>query len=199
MTPSREDLRATALAALCAVITLLGCNGRGGDYTPLPRAYPRIEIADSAHHTFAPDTLPVHIEINDRATAIIDSTSRNLSTIWLTINYPTYRNSRIYITMRSISGTALDKAIDNRRERMALNAGDTQSELIMLENPYGFRSEILLTRRGSITPIQFISSNDRRLISGACYIADAATAPDSVAPVVDGMLSDVLHIVKTIR
>lgn len=180
------------LSIIALLLSVASCSG-GGATAPLPKAYPRIAVCDSVYVSL--DTMGRHLEFNAGAQVSVDSVGEGGLPLWLTADYPLYKNVRIYITISSYSADVLA----NRRERMALNAGDADGELTELRNQYGFSSEVLLTRYGSMTPVQFIAGSGEVIVSGACYVDGAAERPDSVMPVVDALHADVIHLSKTLR
>lgn len=177
---------------IALLLSVGSCSGDGAT-APRPKAYPRIAVCDSVYVPL--DTMGRHLEFNAGAHVSVDSVGKGGLPLWLTADYPLYKNVHIYITISSYGADVLA----NRRERMALNAGDADGVLTELCNPYGFSSEVLLTRYGSMTPVQFIAGSNEVIVSGACYVEGAAECPDSVMPVVDALYADVIHLSKTLR
>lgn len=179
---------------LCAAV---GCRRSGGDApVPLPRAYPRIQVYDSLYSPVA--DIPLHIELNSGAEVTVDSATADGSTVWLTAMYPAYGGARMYVTVLRASGSELAKALDNRRERMALNAGDGVTELIELAGAGGFIGEIAVTPAGTITSVQFLAHDGTCAVSGAFCLDRAPESADSLRPVTEAMRRDVIHLVKTL-
>ncbi len=181
-----------ALLAACAV-ALSGCSGgsRQAD-VPKPDAWPRVTVYPAAYSRSVDG-----FAVND--SALIE---RGDSAGWYTLLYPAYGpGTRIYLTVSAVSPTQLPQAIDNRTERMALNAGGGRSELTELESEGGFACSLLTTRAGTLTPLQFLAYNRwGKMVSGVLFIDGAATAaPDSFAPVVDAIERDIVHSLKHLR
>lgn len=185
-----------AISFLLAVVTL-ACS-KTPTATPLPTAYPRIATADSTFKAL-PEASLAHIEINEAATAQPDSAAPN-GTEWWTVQYPS-SGARIYLTVTPTSSAKeTEDVAANRLERMQMNAGGNNSELIELTSPGGFHSRILVTPEGTSTPVQIVAVSPNRVVSGAFFAENAATAPaDSLRPVVQAAVRDFLHLAKTLK
>ena len=93
----------------------------------------------------------------------------------------------MYVTVLRASGYELERTLANRRERMALNAGDGLTELTELTGAGSFEGEITVTPVGTITPVQFLSHDGAFAVSGAFCIDRPTESADSLRPVVDAM------------
>ena len=180
-------------------LSLIFCECSNSDVaiTPRRKAYPRINTHDSSFVAIA--NAPIHFEMSKTASITLDSAKTDLQNPahWINIYYKPY-NATIYCTFTQVDSTTIDKVIDSRSERMALNAGAYMSELIELTNANKFYSQILITEQSEVTPIQFLSTNDRNwVVSGALYI-DKNSNIDSIRPVIDVIKRDIIHSLKTI-
>lgn len=169
---------------------------------PRQEAFPRIETHDSTF-TELPSA-PMRFEISTEAKVVLDSvnTGKKMgeNSRWFTISYPRY-DAEIYYTFTPVNSASLDKVIDNRTERMKLNSGGLTSELLELTNANGFSSQILTTIESKVTPIQFISTDNKHwVVSGAVHIKNHnSNNIDSISPVINVIKRDIIHSLKTIK
>lgn len=195
-------LTVLSLWAVAFSFTLLfsDCMGNGnGSDTAIPRrtAYPRIEIYDSAYT--AVGQFPINIEVNENAVAQPDSAHTPSANRWLNIIYPRY-NATLHCTYSPVDTSTISSVMDNRTERMFLNAGDLTSEFTELNTPSGISGSILVTPDSKVTPVQFIATDRKRWVfSGALYFGNALTDADSIAPVIKAVKRDIIHTIKNLR
>lgn len=178
---------------LFQLLTIIsGCSGHSDTPTPRPVAYPRLSVAPETYHPI--NAAGVSLEINDAA---VDSLYARQSSTWLNITYPAYCNgSVIYCTITPTSQSEIDRVIDNRLERIALNLGGSPAEVTNLQSPAGWDCRIVKALSPIVTPLQFIASGNEKVITGAYYIS----APgDSVAPLIDAVERDIIHLLKTLK
>lgn len=196
-------MRSILLHTLIA-IALTSCSGShensSGTQAAIPRrhAYPRIALPDSAFT--AVDAKEVTLQVNS---AVIDSiVKRNgdNGAVFIDIRYPNL-HSTIYITITPVSPSSIAGVIANRIERVGLNLGDSNAEMIYFDNNAGFESKMFVTRADISTPVQFISTDGRDIVvSGVAYVADASKEhADSLSPVTAMMRRDILHLLKTLE
>lgn len=181
-------------------IIMAGCTG-GDTNVAVPRrhAYPRINVYDREYCEYSDGRLS--FEINSGATTFTDSLSEN-GARWLTLKYPRY-NASLFLTATPVTGATMERVIDNRLERMAMNVHTSDVGQIDPENLHGFTAMVLYTPNGGTsTPVQFLASDSCRwVVSGAVFIDDAAAVSrrDSIKPVVEALLGDVEHLLTTLK
>ena len=187
------------LAILCASV-LCDCKNNSAD-TPRRKAYPRIVTHDSSFVAVA--NAPLHFEISDFAQITLDTVianEKNEGTRWLNVYYSQY-NATIHSTFTPVDDSTIDDILENRSERMALNAGNHTSELLELTNANGFASQILVTEESNTTPLQFISTDNKKwVVSGALYLnGESKSNVDSIRPVINVIKRDIIHSLKMIN
>ncbi len=184
---------------LAGILTmcLIACACTRGDVaTPRRHAYPRVALADTLYTRATIPGTTVSFDVNTAATLLPDSTGKP----WITIGYPVYNGAKIYLTATPVATEAeMAEVMDNRLERISLNSGGAETELTELTTPEGAACRLFVTRHGTVTPVQLLAVDARWIVSGAAYIDGAAEAPDSVAPVVNAIASDVLRLLKTVK
>lgn len=182
-------------AFIAATLLAPGACGTGDNSAPVPRrrAYPRIEIPDSAFTIVG--NAPNRLQINASA-QILDSTDNK----WVTVIYPDL-NAKIYYTFTPVDKSTIDAVIDNRLERINLNLSGHKPEFLPVDTREGFTGQIVVDRFGGTTPVQFIvTDRSTVVVSGAAFLPDADGAPaDSLNPVVDMLRRDIIHSIKTLK
>lgn len=184
-------MRRLLCLAMMSVVLLTACNTTP-DTTPKQRAWPRLVVADSVFRQ-----LPVgkvELQVNETT---VDSVSQGKNdTWWVNIIYPSYcQGSVIYTTVTKVDEKTRESVIDNRVERMALNLGGNDAEVIEFENEQGWHCQLVSSLSPVVTPLQFIATNQGYVVTGAYYISHTG---DSVAPYVNAVSSDIIHLLKTI-
>lgn len=188
--------------AFAASLLFVECVNNSNDTTAIPRrtAYPRIEVYDSIYSPIK--HLPVTIEANTSTSVQVDSLhKRPDGNRWIDIVYPAY-NATLLCTYSPADATSINSIIDNRSERMFLNAGDLTSELTEISTPSGTTALIVNTPSSRVTPIQFIASDNRSWVfSGALYLNSPGNRSnaDSIAPVLKAVNRDILHLIRNLR
>ncbi len=188
-------MRLPALS-LTIIITVMLCACGGGERraVPLPPAYPR--IAMPAPRYAVADTLmhPLAVNTGARVTA-----ERRDGGEWIDITYPQFGQGRVYLTINDVPRGREADMLDNRRERMALNAGGMPGELTELTSRGGWECAMLLTRNSVTTPVQILTMGQGKMLSGALHLSvPRTTPPDSVSPVVDAVARDLLEMLKSL-
>lgn len=181
------------LLAVASAAALWACSG-GADYTPvpLPKAFPRIEVYGEAYSPV--EISGLELPLNSNATV-----SRPGDT-WLDAAYPAYRGT-LHITVGDHGSSGdINRAIGNRRERVALNLGDNpcQTENFTSENGE-FVCELVVSPESGLTPVQFLATDGRYLVSGTFALSSPTASADSVAPVVNAVARDIRHTLRHIK
>ncbi len=187
------------MRSLFAIFLLLGLTGCGGAdksvNVPRPYAWPRVETYPDS---FAPIAgLPVRWMANAAAQTSLRSGGRRA--VWADVRYPAY-GATLFLTVVSPEPSAADSIIANRRQRIAVNLGDTpatQEEIVSADGE--FTSELITATAVTPSPLQFISRGDRRIVTGTVFFDRAPAAYDSVRPIVDALRSDMVFALKSLK
>ncbi len=175
----------TGLAAIFAA----SCSGSGDVAVPRPKGNPRIEAPDTIYRQV--DGLPVKWLVN--AAAVDSVTAHRSDAIWLNVIYPGGA-ATMFCTFTPVTPATCADVIENRSERMALNAGSNESEIISFTSEGGFAVKLMKTLHGTVTPLQFLATSPGIVATGAVYLPQlsAATA-DSLAPVMEYLNRDLMY------
>lgn len=186
------------LMGLVATMVLVACGG--GDYSPKPQAYLRIDMPEQHFSPVDSLPLPFLFEKNDAAELILKKDTPN--EVWVDINYPQW-DGVVFLTYRR-----LHKPDDLR--------GQTDTSTRLLEKHYQFASGIdeqvfesddhtvhavkwHLKGKNVASTYQFYATDStHHFLRGAVYINHAPNN-DSLAPVLDYMHRDLDHLIETLR
>lgn len=174
--------------------SVMSCGREGNDLSvPKPEGFARIEIYPEAYSPLEGISQVFHI--NDSA-QVVENRGDDAGNRWITLGYPRY-GALVYLTFTPTSSSSVGRVVENRLERMALNAGNATSELMEFTGKGGFKSKLMSTRSVTVTPLQFLSvaPDLSVVVSGTLFIdgADAASSPDSVAPIVNAVTADMIY------
>ena len=192
-------MRTSSLFFLTAVVALLGLAACTADYVPKPNGFNRIDLPKHAYVSL-PDTFPYNFEYAQQAQLYPD-TSYNAEPYWLNIYYPDYA-ANIQLTY---------KAVNNDRQRLETLLEDayqlTANHQIkassineaVVGTPSGKRA--LVAELTGEVPSQFqfyITDSTQHFLRGALYFR-TATANDSLAPVIEYIKADMIHLLNTLE
>lgn len=117
--------------------------------------------------------------------------------LWADISYPAY-GMTVNLTVTPISVAGLEQVMENRTERMALNLGGAQAQMMRFDTQSGSSATMLVSRSAmGLTPIQFLATDSAEwVLSGFATTADAAVNPDSIRPALDSVEADVIELLR---
>ncbi|MDD2960484.1 MAG: hypothetical protein PHR45_00160 [Muribaculaceae bacterium] len=179
-----------------AIISLLIYSDN--EAVPRKRGYFRIEPYDSVY--VESNLLPISIEVNKNAkTYLSNDSSTNKNAMWLNIDYPRY-GATVYCSYISINSSNVATHIANRIDRIIKNSRmEMPRNVVFQDTINNTSSQVFFTTAESITPLQFITTDSISfLFTGAIYFKDKVTE-DSIAPVVDNITDDVMHMLQNIK
>lgn len=174
------------------MVCLGGCSaGNDSSAVPRRRAFPRVQAPDTAFTQLT--GLPLLMSVNESQPVQIEN--RADGSVWITVRYPAY-DASILCTFTPVDESSIARVLDNRYERMKLNAGAGSITVREFENSGGYHSGILRSQAASATPVQFISSgtgSPQWVVSGSVFFEkiSPSTSADSVRPVIDIMQGEV--------
>jgi gliding motility-associated lipoprotein GldD len=180
---------------LILLILLIGASGCNEKYTPRPRGYFRIDFPDKAYKTFS-GSFPYRFDIPVYAEAVRDS-SPFAEPDWLNVHFP-MNKAEIHISYKGVDGNLFVYTEESRE----LTYKHTQKasaieERIFLNPAARVYGTIYLISGNAASPVQFyLTDSVRHFLRGALYIRDVPNI-DSLRPVIDFLVPDVLHLIET--
>ena len=197
---------------LAIIILFFQCST---DYLPKPKGYNRIELPDHSYFSL-PDTLPYTFEISKLARINTDTSWIFMKRIqeaikpWEKTVKERYWIDLVYDTLDADVEITY-KAIQGKEELMKAYFGDAYKLTSQHQiKAYSIEESILTTPRGLTaaiaeingevpTPIQFVTTDSvKHFLRGALYFK-TATKNDSLAPVIDYIKKDIIHLLNTLK
>ena len=191
-------MKVRAILFVIATMSLLVACG-GGDYSPKPQAYLRIDLPE--HDYSQVDTLPCFsFEVNKIANITVKKNTRR--DMWVDITYPEW-DGVVFLSHKRIVSP-----LDLR--------GQTDTSLRLLENHYQFSSGVdeqgyedanarvfgttyrLHGSKVASTYQFWLTDSTSHFLRGSLYL-NRTPNNDSLAPVLEYIQADIEHLVETLR
>ena len=179
-------------------LLLAGCTSTP-DFTPKPRGYNRIDLPPHAYQQLAPGH-PYTFEYSRYARVLRDS-SYLAQPHWINVYYPELKAS-VQLTYADL------KANPQRYTRLLEDARKLTSkheikasaiDEKVLKTPFGMRVAVFELQGEVPSQFQFYTTDStRHFFRGALYFR-TATANDSLAPVIEYVKQDVVHLLNTLQ
>jgi gliding motility-associated lipoprotein GldD len=187
------------LSYICCFILLVSCNS---SYTPKPTGYFKINFPNHHYRSFDVPGYPYTFDYPVYARIVKDSTYFGEPTEnpwWINVEFPDF-NGRIYISYKEIGKINLDTLIrdayrlSNKHNTMAYSIEDTA--FVTPNSVYG----VYFTVGGNVATANqfFVTDSVRHFLRGALYF-DATPNADSLGIVNNFLLTDLKHLVNTLR
>ena len=184
------------LRIIVFITLLMLIAGCGGQYSPKPRGYFRIDLPKKEYQKFD-STFPYSFEYPVYAKIVPDD-REGAEPYWINIDFPTFQG-RIYISYKKIDGNLTSYLEDSRNFVMKHipKADAIEDSLIFRrsDNVYGLLYSIQGT--GAASPYQFfLTDSAKNFVRGALYF-NVTPNNDSLAPVIHFIRQDIDHIIDT--
>jgi gliding motility-associated lipoprotein GldD len=184
----------TAIAAL--LLLLIGCDR---EYLPKPLGYNRLELPEPSYQSL-PDTFPYTFEFSRHARLLADTSAIN-EKYWIEIYYPDLK-SNVHITYKPLGNSSkLLKEFMNDAYTLTAKhqiKAYAINEVITV-TPSG-ETAVIAELEGEV-PSQFqftITDSTTNFLRGALYF-NTRVQNDSLAPAIDYMKRDMMHIINTLE
>lgn len=184
------------LLMLTFLLMLAGCSK---DYLPKPLGYNRLELPEPVYRPL-PDSLPYTFEYSQHAHLLRD-TSRISEKFWVEIYYPTIK-ANVHITYKRIYNNEqlLKEFLDDSYTLTAKHQIKAYAiNEIITHTPSG-KTAVIAELEGEV-PSQFqftMTDSVRNFLRGALYF-DTKVANDSLAPAIEYMKKDMMHLINTLE
>ncbi|MBT9394030.1 gliding motility lipoprotein GldD [Hymenobacter sp. NST-14] len=184
-------------AALLGLL-LAGCTS-APDFTPKPRGYNRIDLPAHAYQQLAPGH-PYTFEYSRYAKVLRDS-SYLAQPHWINVYYPQLKAS-VQLTYADLKGNPQRYTRLLEDARKLTSKHEIKASAIdekVLETPFGMRVAVFELQGEVPSQFQFYTTDStRHFFRGALYFR-TATANDSLAPVIEYVKQDVVHLLNTLQ
>ena len=181
---------------IVGVFILISCKT---DFMPKPKGFNRIVLPKNEYNQLA-DTFPYQFEYSKHSRVLKDS-SWIAEPYWIDLFYPEFQAS-IQISYKVVNGSE-----ELLKEYLATSYKLTSKHQV---KAYAIDEAIIETRLGKIAvlaklsgevPSQyqfFITDSVNHFLRGALYF-NTATQNDSLAPVIDFVRKDIVHLLNTLQ
>ncbi|MFD2783832.1 gliding motility lipoprotein GldD [Hymenobacter rubripertinctus] len=184
--------------ALLLGLLVAGCTS-APDFTPKPRGYNRIDLPPHAYQQLAPGH-PYTFEYS-RGARILRDSSYLAQPHWINVYYPQLK-ANVQLTYADLrqDPQRYTRLLEDARKltskhEIKASAIDEQ----VLKTPNGMRVAVFELQGEVPSQFQFYTTDStRHFFRGALYFR-TATANDSLAPVIEYVKQDVLHLLNTLR
>ncbi len=169
------------------------------DYVPKPNGFNRIDLPEPRYVSL-PDTLPYSFEYSEQAKLYPDTTAR-AEPYWLNVYYPAHA-ANIQLTYKPVNGDRerLESMLEDAYRLTANHQVKASSiDEAVVGTPSGKRA--LIAELSGEVPSQFqfyITDSTKHFLRGALYFR-TATANDSLAPVIEYIKRDMIHLLNTLE
>lgn len=191
---------------LWLTILLFSCGGKddGNSFVPKPRGFNRVDLPEATYQKLTEDH-PYSFEYSKEAKIRPDSSSIK-EPHWIHIIYPRF-NADIQITYKGVANTP-NKSQDKLLAEFIDDAHKLKSKHYIKAE--GVREQIYETEHGKVATVfelegdvpsqyQFyVTDSSKHFIRGAVYFK-TATKNDSLAPIIEFMKKDVIHLLNTLE
>jgi gliding motility-associated lipoprotein GldD len=174
-------------------------SGCDREYLPKPLGYNRLELPQPAYQNL-PDSLPYAFEYSQHATLLRD-TSAFHERFWIEIYYPQLK-ADVHITYKDLrhSSKLLKEYMDDAYKLTAKHQIKAYAiNEVITVTPSG-KTAIIAELEGEV-PSQFqftITDSTKNFLRGALYF-NTRVQNDSLAPAIDYMKRDVMHMINTLQ
>ena len=184
--------------ALLSIVIFFG-SCKNHDYLPKPLGYNRLELPPAAYRS-SPDSLPFSFEYSQHAN-LLDDTSTISERYWIEIYYPQLK-SNIHITYKKLNhDEKLLKEFINDAYTLTAKHQIKASAIdeIITRTPNG-KTAVIAELEGDV-PSQFqftVTDSTDNFLRGALYF-NTKVASDSLAPAIEYMKKDIMHLINTLK
>lgn len=184
---------------LAACLLLL--TGCGSEYVPKPKGYNRIDLPEHKY-TMLEEKHPYKFEHSVYAEVSKD-TSRIAEPHWIDINYPQH-GAQVQLTYKSLEGkdkhNTLNELNEDARKLIAKHQIKAYAiEELMLKTKSGNTAHMFELSGEVPSQFQFYTTDStKHFLRGALYFR-TATKNDSLAPVIQHIKEDMVHLLKTLE
>ena len=184
------------IAGVTLAMVPAGCDR---EYLPKPLGYNRLELPAHEYQPL-PDTLPYTFEYSQHSKLLRD-TSTIRDRYWVEIYYPVMK-STIHITYKALGGSKklLREYLDDSYTLTAKHQIKAYAiNEVVTRTPLG-KTAVIAELEGEV-PSQFqftVTDSTENFLRGALYF-NTKVQNDSLAPAIEYMKQDLMHLVNTIE
>ncbi|NVO84878.1 gliding motility lipoprotein GldD [Hymenobacter terrestris] len=185
-------------AATAGLLLVGGCTSTP-DFTPKPKGYNRIDLPAHSYQQLAPGR-PYTFEYS-RAAKILRDSSYLAQPHWINVYYPQLK-ANVQLTYADVRADrkAFNRLLEDARKltgKHEIKASAIDERVLQM--PGGLRATVFDLQGEVPSQFQFYTTDStRHFLRGALYFR-TATANDSLAPVIEYVKQDIVHLLNTLR
>lgn len=176
---------------------LILASGCRPSHTPKPRGYFRIDLPEK-QYVLLDSTMPYRFEYSKFAVIETDVSHQN-EPDWINVLYPAYK-ARVHISYKPVTDNLYDLLEDNIR--LAYNhvvKAEAIDEHLFINEDTHLYAMMFEIKGNAASPLQFLATDSaRHFLRGSLYFQTAPNR-DSLAPVIDYITEDVVHLIETLE
>lgn len=183
-----------------SLVVLAACSSQKSvDFIPKPKGYPRIDLPAHAYQLLAPEH-PYQFEFSKYARILPDTFARS-EPHWIFVNYPQF-NASVQLTYKPVLNdpNRLKSMLEDAYKlagKHNIKAYSIQEKVTKL--PSGQWANLIELTGEVPSQFQFITTDTTtHFLRGALYF-NTATQNDSLAPVIQFIKQDMLHMLQTLK
>ncbi|WP_066632806.1 gliding motility lipoprotein GldD [Labilibacter marinus] len=179
-------------SCLCAIM-LYSCKQHG---TPKPRAYYRISFPEHEYKVMD-QAAPYTFEYPSYTQLLNDNVSHDAEEFWYNLNYPKL-NGTVHISYKAIDDNLNVMLEDSRKlaYKHSIKA-DAIGEQIFISPEKRVFGTLYDIQGDAASSVQFhLTDSNYHFVRGSLYF-NAIPNKDSLAPVVDFVTADIIHLMET--
>ncbi len=188
----------SGIVLLCS-LSLTSCHG---DYTPRPKAYPRVIFPEKKYELYAPKECPFKFEKPVYASAVRDTnyfeTKLQNNQCWLNLYFNSL-NGVLNLTYKNIGDTQKLERLIEDAHKLAFKHTKKADYIdeIRINNLHGACGLLYDLGGDAASNVQFfVTDSAHHFVRGALYFYNTPNA-DSMAPVLSFVKEDLNHLLKT--
>ena len=180
------------------LVLLLAFSACEQDYTPKPRGYMRIALPEKSYHAVETNC-PYLFEIADYA-EFVTKESGQLEQCWFDVSYPQFK-AKLHFSYKPINGNLSEYLEDSRTltNKHISQASNIDEVMILKENERVFGTVFLVEGSRAASAVQFhLTDSTNHFLRAALYF-NVTPNNDSLAPVIDFLEDDIMHLIETLE
>lgn len=199
LAPRRRSSINHHAATVCLLLAAWAMQACTKEYIPKPLGYNRL-LLPVAQYQPLPDSLPYTFEYSTHARLLPDSSGIR-EKYWIEIYYPTLK-ANVHITYKDINKNQklLKEFLDDAYKLTSKHQIKAYAiNEVVTRTPSG-KAAVIAELEGEV-PSQFqftMTDSTRHFVRGALYF-NTHVANDSLAPAIEYMKKDIMHIINTLQ
>ena len=174
-------------------IVVVGCNE---DYTPKPKGYVRIDLPE-AEYVKIETACPYSFERSAFSDFVPDLRAQS-DPCWFNIEYPQFK-AKVHFSYKPIQGNLAEFLEDSRTltNKHISKASNIEEAIVINDSAQVYGVFYTIEGMHAASPLQFhLTDSTNHFLRGALYF-NVSPNNDSLAPVIDFLKQDMLHIIET--